>query len=155
MLVGLKFPTTRTLFGDMNVFDIPIEVVDDFNDISGVDVTVMEVQGPPICLFTSLSDEDQVSMALKLNLVINSKSHPVTNFGIGKILSNPATVLISAHANRACLFNSFSLPLAGRDTYSAIIRHVPCNYICNLIKHNFLSPYFPTGYKTGKEYVTG
>ena len=38
---------------------------------------------------------------------------------------------------------------------SAIIQHVICNYICNPVKHIFLSPYFPTAYKSGKEYVPG
>ena len=139
---GPEISKTKNPFGDMNVFDIPIEIVDDFNDISGVDVTVTEVQGPPICLFTPLSDEDWVSVAIKFSLVINSKSHPVTNFGIGKVMSNPPTVSISACANGACLFNSFSLLLTGRDTYNAIIRHVLCNYICNPIKQ-ILIPIFP------------
>ena len=60
---------TKNPFGDMNVLDIPIEIVDDFSDLSSIDVTVTEVQGPPVCLFTPLSDEDQVSSALKFSLI--------------------------------------------------------------------------------------
>ena len=45
-------------FGDMNVLDIPIEIVDDLNDLNSIDVTVTEVQGPPACFFTPLTDED-------------------------------------------------------------------------------------------------
>ena len=108
-------------FGDMNVEDIPIEIVDDFNDLTGDEVMVTEVEEPPVCAFSPLSDEDHVCMALKFSLVINPKSHPVKNFGVGKKMRNPPTVTVTALGNGACLFNTFSLLLCGRDTYSAII----------------------------------
>ena len=101
------------------------------------------------------SDEDCVCTAMKFCLVINPKSHPVRNFGVGKEMANPPTVSIRALGNGACLFNTFSLLLCGQDKYSAIIQHVICKYICNPVKHNFLSPYFPTAYKPGKEYLRG
>ena len=34
-------------FGDMNVEDIPIEIVDDLNDLTGDEVMVTEVEEPP------------------------------------------------------------------------------------------------------------
>ena len=71
-------------FGDMNVEDIPIEIVDDLNNLTGDEVIVTEVEEPPICLFSPLLDEDHVCTALKFSLVINPKSHPVKNFGVGK-----------------------------------------------------------------------
>ena len=138
----------NNLFGDMNVEDIPIEIVDDLNDLTGHDdIRVTEVQGPPVCLFCPLSDEDHVLAAMKFSLVINPKSHPVRNFGVEKEMASLPTVTIRALGNGACLFNTFSLLLCGRDTYSAIIWHVICNYICNPVKHNFLALYFPTAYK--------
>ena len=70
-------------FSEMNVDEIPIEIVDDLNYASGVDVTVTQVEAPPVYLFTPISDEDCVSAAFKFSLVINSKSHPVRKFGIG------------------------------------------------------------------------
>ena len=57
--------------------------------------------------------EDCVCVALKFSLVINPKSHPVKNFGVGKKMSNPPTGTVSALANGACLFNIFSLLLCG------------------------------------------
>ena len=92
---------------------IPIKIVDNLNDLNSIDVTVTEVQGPPACFFTPLTDEDQVCAALKFSLVINSKSDPVTNFGVGNIMSNPPKVSNPTVANGACLFNLFSLLLCG------------------------------------------
>ena len=46
------------------------------------------------------------------------------------------------------------LLLCGRDTYSAIIRHILCNYISNPLKYNILQPYIPEDFKSGKEYIT-
>ena len=83
------------------------------SDLNSVDVTVTEVQGPPACFFTPLTDEDWVCTALKFSLVINSKFHPVTNFGIGNIMSNPPKDSNPTLGNGACLFNSFSLLLCG------------------------------------------
>ena len=105
--------TDKNPFGDMDVLDIPIEIVDDLNDLNSVDVTVTEVQGPPACFFTPLTDEDWVCAALKFSLVINAKSHSVPNYGVGNIMSNPPKVSNPALGNGACLFNSFSLLLCG------------------------------------------
>ena len=46
-----------------------------------------------------------------------------------------------------------SLLLCGRDIYSAIIRHVICNYIDNPVKHVFLKPFIPEKYEMGKKYT--
>ena len=98
-------------FGDMNVEDIPIEIVDDFNDLTGDEVMVTEVEEPPVCVFSPLSDEDCVCVALKFSLVINF---------VGKKMRNP-TATVTALGNGTCLFKMFSLLLCGQDTYSAII----------------------------------
>ena len=45
--------------------------------------------------------------------------------------------------------------LAGRDTYSAIIHYVVCNYISNPVKFNWLQMYIPPKYKHGKDYIIG
>ena len=100
-------------FSDMNVDEIPIEIVDDLNDVSDVDVTVTTVEVPPVCVFTPLNDEECVIAALKFSLVINPKSHPVKNVGIGKVMSHPPTVTMPAKPNGAYLFNSFSMLLCG------------------------------------------
>ena len=108
------FDVSKNPFGDMNVEDIPIQIVDDLNDLTGDDdVKVTEVQAPPVCLFCPLSDEDHVCAAMKFSLVISPKSHPVRNFGVGKEMASPPTILIRAVGNGACLFNAFSLLLCG------------------------------------------
>ena len=132
-VVGLDNP--RNPFSDMDVNDIPIEIVDNLNDKS--DVTVTKVDPPPVCLFTPISDQDCVKAALKFSFVINPTSHPVRFVGVGEKMSDPPTVTDSACGNGACLFNSLLMLLSGRDTYSAIIRHVICNYISNPVKHKF------------------
>ena len=73
----------RNSFGDMNVNEVPIEIVDDLNNESGVDVTITVVEEPPLCLFTPVSDEDHIVAAMKFSLIINAKSHPVMYYGIG------------------------------------------------------------------------
>ena len=152
--IDVCLATVNNPFSDMNVNEIPIEIVDDLNDDSNVEVTVTGVEEPPVCIFKPVSDDDCVAAALNFSLVINAKSHPVQNFGIGEEISSPPNITLGAQGNGACLFNSSSLLLSGCETYSAIIRHVIYNYISNPVKHNFLSAYLPTSYKTGKEYVT-
>ena len=44
--------------------------------------------------------------------------------------------------------------MCGKDTYSAIIRHVVCNYISNPVKYAGLKMYIPTHYRNGQENVT-
>ena len=143
----------RNPFSEMNINDIPIEIVDDLNDVSDVDVMVTTVEAPPVCIFSPLNDEECVIAALKFSLVVNPKSHPVKHVGVGKVMSHPPTVTILAKPNGACLFNLFSMLLTGQDTYSAIIRHIVCNYIGNLVKYKILQPYIPDAFKTRKEYV--
>ena len=80
-------------------------------------------------------------------------SHPVKFTGIGKLCSYPPLITQEAKPNGACLFNSFSMLLAGRDTYSAIIHYIVCNYISNPVKYKWLQTYLALKYKSGKDYV--
>ena len=50
-------------------------------------------------------------------------------------------------------FNSYSMLLTGRDTFSAIICHVVCNYISNPVKYKWLQAYIPSQFKSGKDYI--
>ena len=92
---------------------------------------------------------------MKFNLVINGKTHPVKFIGYGKLCPYPPVITQAAKLNGACLFNSFAMLLAGRDTYSAIIHHVVCNYISNPVKFKWLQMYIPPKYKHGKDYIIG
>ena len=90
---------------------------------------------------------------MKFNLVITGKTHPVKFINVSKLCPYPPVITQAAKLNRACLFNSFSMLLAGRDTYSAIIHHVVCNYISNPVKYKWLQTYLAPKYKSGKDYV--
>ena len=92
---------------------------------------------------------------MKFNLVINGKTHPVKFIGYGKLCPYPPVITQAAKLNGVYLFNSFAMLLAGRDTYSAIIHHVVCNYISNPVKFKWLQMYIPPKYKHGKDYIIG
>ena len=91
--------------------------------------------------------------SIKFSLVLNLKEHKVNMEGNDTILKNPPTVTEKSRGDSACLFNTFSLLLSGRQTYNAIIRHVICNYIANPLKYGSIKSYLPTRYKNGREYV--
>ena len=110
----------------LNVDDIEIEIVDDLNE---VEIPVR---------FWLLGNDDRRIAALKFNLMMNSKSHPVRCSSFVEIISKPPPILVKSKPDGACLFNSLSILLTGRDTYSAIIRHVICNYIDNPVKYGKL-----------------
>ena len=86
-------------------------------------------------------------------MVITAKPHPVKFTGIDKMCPYPPVITQATKLNGTCLFNSFSMLLAGRDTYSAIICHTVCNYISNPVKFNWLQAYLPPKYKSGKDYI--
>ena len=67
--------------------------------------------------------------------------------------TSPPVITQSTRGNGACLFNSYSMLLTGRDTFSAIIHHVVCNYISNPVKYKWLQAYIPSQFKSGKDYI--
>ena len=113
------------VFGDINVDNIPIEIVDDLmnNTEQDSDDTIIMTDGAQsvdVC-FNPLNDQDRHEVALKFSLVISGATHLVVNKGVGMIMKTPPTVTIKAHGSGAFLCNTFALLLCGRDTYSAII----------------------------------
>ena len=121
------------VFGDLNVDDIPIQIVDDLMNSTEQDSddTIIMTDGAQLVdvHFNPPNEQDRCAAALKFSLVITGATHPVVNIGVGMIMKTPPTVTIKAHANGVCLFNTFALFYG--DTYSAIIWHVICNYIDN------------------------
>ena len=126
---------------DLNVDNIEIEIVDDLNKVE------MPVR------FWPLGDNDRRIAALKFSLIINSKSHPVRCSSFGEIISKPPPISVKSKSDGVSLFNSLSILLTGRDTYSAIIRHVICNYIDNPVKFNKLKQYILTKFNSVKQYT--
>ena len=146
-----KVPSPIKPWGDMNVKNIPIEIVDCFS-IMEDEIGVTEVSKGPKILFNPLNDEEQWVAAMKFNLVISAASHQVKFSHVGKPCCNPPMITISAKGNGACLFNALSMVLTGRDTYNAIICHVVCNYISNPVKYKWLQAYIPSRFKSGNDY---
>ena len=140
-------------WGNMDVNDIPIEIVDNLNFSEDDEPEITKDYKGCDILFEPLNDHECRVVALKFNLVINESSHPVSFIGIGNTCPCPPMITQSAKPNGACLFNSFSLQLCGRDTYSAIIRHVVSNYISNPVKYKWLKAYLPSRFASGREYV--
>ena len=96
-------------WGDMEVDNIPIEIVDNLNFSEDDEPKIMGTLKGAEILFWPLSDDEHVVAALKFNLVINSNSHPVSFHGIGNECPCPPVITQVAKGNAACLFNSFSL----------------------------------------------
>ena len=87
---------------------------------------------------------------LRFNLVLKTERHKVVNVGMGLPCKFPPEITVASCGDGACLFNSMSILMSGRDTYSAIIRHVVCNYICNPIKLPALKMYLPHNIKLAR-----
>ena len=81
-------------WGDMDVKDIPIEIVNDLHEHdSNRDDTVMyELTPSSSFVFHPLCDEDRRIAAMKFNLVINGKSHPVNFSGLGNVHVPPPSI---------------------------------------------------------------
>ena len=105
-------------WGDMDVKDIPIEIIDHFSN-SEDSVQVYDSTPKTQVIFKPLTDDDRQIAALKFNLVITGKTHPVKFTGIDKMCPYPPVITQAAKLNGTCLFNSFSMLLAGR--------HIQCN----------------------------
>ena len=144
-------------WGTMDVNDIPIEIVSDLNDTQDdvKSVAIDGVEKAPLTYFHQLTDADHKLAGLKFSLVIDPlKQHHVKYTRQGNMFQSPPEINEPSRGNGSCLFNSKSMLLTGRDTYSAILRHVVCTYICNPVKYSALQMYIPSNYKSGKEYVT-
>ena len=124
---------------------------DDERDLSTE--IISEIPGPKV-KFIPLCAESRKVAALKFNLVLRPLDTDLNYSGVGTNCKSPPSIKINAQGDGACLFHSMSILLSGKDMYSAIIRHVVCNYISNPLKYAGLKMYIPTCYKSGREYVT-
>lgn len=133
--MGTDVPSPVNPWGDMDICDIPIEIVDHFSDMED-EVCITESTKKSIIYFKPLNDDDRRIVAMKFNLVINGKTNPVKFCGVAKVCPYPV-ITQATKGNGACLLITFSMLLAGRDTYSAIIHHAVCNYISDPVKHKW------------------
>ena len=82
--VGIESVAPVNPWGDMDVKDIPIEIVDHFSD-SEDSVQVYDSTPKTQVIFKPLTDDDRQIAALKFNLVITGKTHWVKFTGIDKM----------------------------------------------------------------------
>ena len=108
-------------WGDIPVDDIPIEILEDLHTDSDSSCDVIDVQTPPPMIFNPLSVKQCKMAGLKFFLVLNPSTHMVNNSGVGKMFNRDPVITISAKLDGSCLFNTFSILLAGRETYSTVI----------------------------------
>ena len=134
----------------VNYLNLSVELVDSLlDDEENVSTEIIgETLGPAVKFFP-LCPENRRITALKFNLVLKPLLTDLVYSGVGNTCKNPPLIKVNALGNRACLFNTMSILLSGRDTYSDIIRHVVCNYISNPVKYSSLKMYIPTQYKSG------
>ena len=148
-----KYDKDNNPWGEMDVNQIPIEIVDQKVDLDSGDVEITGENKGKEVRFLPLNHLEWKSAALKFSLILNPRDHIVQYSGINTVLPKPPIVTLKAKANGMCLFNTLSILLSGRDTYAAIIRHVICNYICNPVKYGFLKTYIPPEFTSGHEYI--
>ena len=114
---------------------------------------VIDVQTPPPMVFNPLTDEECRLAGMKFFLVLNPSNHALKYSGISKVFCNEPVVTISAKSDGSCLFNMFSILLAGRETYSTVIWHAICQYTSSPVNEPKIKPYIPCQYKNGNDYV--
>lgn len=79
-----------------------------------------------------MNNDDHKQVGMKFDLALNNTDHILKYHSDGNSLPNPPVVTIDLKGDGACLFNSLSILLSGRDIYAAVLCHILCNYIANL-----------------------
>lgn len=139
-------------WGDMDVNEIPIEIVDNLYDSFDSSMN-SEIQVPKT-KFVPLNAQQRSIASGKLCVRVRDNDTYVQNRGIGEFFDNNGPVVsIQAAANGACLFNTISLLLTGQEMYSFMFRHAICNYIADPKNLNILRPHIPLKYHNGSDYV--
>ena len=150
---------TNNPWGDIDVNDIPIEIVEDLHeelDTSDADEEI-EVErpdkNPPQVIFSPLDARERAAAAKKMCVCVQIEENAVQYRGKGKTFTKEPVVSIQAKPDGACLFNTMSLLLTGSDVYSFMFRHAICNFICDPGNQKDMRPHVPTDYKNGAEYI--
>ena len=86
--VGTEALSPVNLWEDMDIQDIPIEIVDHFSDTEDSVQVFASTQKSKV-YFNPLTDDDRWISAMKFNLVINAKTHPVKFISVGKLCPYP------------------------------------------------------------------
>ena len=122
-----------------NGLNISVELVDCLSDDeNNTSTQIIWQMSSPTAKFVPLDDESRCLAAMKFKLVIKPQSSDLKYLGIGNACKSPPIITIYSHGDGTYLFNIISILMTGRDTYSAIIRHVVCNNITNPVKYGLL-----------------
>ena len=101
--------------------------------------------------FEPLSDFNRKKIAMKFNFLVSSIDK-VEYTGDGNELNIAPLVMTKSTGNGACLFNSLSILLSGKELYNTFIHHAVCNYISDPRNCDKIKEFIPD-YKSGKDYV--
>ena len=136
------------LWGNMDVNDRPMQFV---SDPIASDNELIISTDKCIEKFEPLSGSNRKRIAMKSNFCVSSIDK-VEYTGNGNHCTSPPVITQKATGNGACLFNSFSILLSGKELYNTFIRHAVCNYICDPRNWDKIKQFIPD-YKSGKHYV--
>ena len=93
-------PSPTNPWGDININNIPIQIVNHLRDMED-EMIITDVTKKPSVYFKPLTGDDRKVAAMKFNLVITGKSHPVEYKGVGKLCSSPPVITQLAKGNGA------------------------------------------------------
>ena len=96
---------TRNPWGDLDVNEIPIEIVEDLHETGDSELTITLQEKSEEPRYLPLNEEDHRIVGLKFGLTFNKTDHNLTFVGIGNVLLKPPVVTVSARADGACFFH--------------------------------------------------
>lgn len=103
--------------------------------------------------FYPLDAEERSEAAKKLHVRVRMEEQNVQNRGIGEVFRTDPVVSIQAKPDGACLFNTLSLLVTGRDLYSFMFRHAICSFIADPKNDTVMKQHIPVEYQNGSEYI--
>ena len=83
-------------WGDLNVDEIPIEIVDDLHQTGESDLTIVGEESQKEQQFRPLNIDDHKQVGLIFGLALNNTDHLLNFKGVGRNLPNPPVVTIAA-----------------------------------------------------------
>ena len=83
-------------WGDLNVDEIPIEIVDDLHQTGDSDLTIVGEESQKEQQFSLLNNDNHKQVGLKFGLALNNSDHLLEFKGVGKDLPNPPVVTTAA-----------------------------------------------------------
>lgn len=141
-------------FGDMNIDEIPMDIVDDstkeaFDDETLDKEPLIEVGNAPARTdyFNPLSNDARRESGKRLGFPIGRRPLDLEYAGVGNKLNGEPEIYYEAGKDGACYFRCISYEISGSEIYHTFVRHVVCNYIADELNSDKMLPYIPWVYK--------